>query len=34
MRASIGIKYFIMIFFNLLTVILYKTVMRYITHTV
>ena len=34
MGASIGIKYFIMIFFNLFTVILYKTVIRYITHTV
>jgi hypothetical protein len=33
MGASIGVQYFIRMYFNMLTVILYKTAMRYITHS-
>ena len=34
MGASIGIQYFIRMYFNMLTVILYKTAMRHIAHSV
>ena len=34
MGVSIGIQYFSRMYFNLLTVILYETAMRYITNTV